>query len=264
MFYAIRKDGVRVSAESAERNEGYYCPLCQGTVVARQGSVRMWHFSHLNKSDCDTDFKTPDMSEWHRMRQSLFQVQDQEVTVCNRMTGEKHRADVLVHNKYVIEFQHSKISTEEFDRRNEFYTRCGYKVVWVFDLSEVRDHLFIWQYTNTIRFSWNWAWHTWDNCNLSSGKVLILIETSMHSRDQLMTVPCWSRVVNGTQGTNNKHAQNFSVFWVHKNELVNYSCFCDTWELDTLTSCCPQCGRLYHKYKMKEKQEYYFKCYHGK
>lgn len=37
---------------------------------------------------------------------------------------------------YVIEFQHSPISAEEFDERNKFYTSIGKKVVWIFDVQE--------------------------------------------------------------------------------------------------------------------------------
>ena len=47
----------------------------------------------------------------------------------------KHRADVLI-NGYVIEFQHSPISRDEIKERNEFYTNCGYKVIWVFDAND--------------------------------------------------------------------------------------------------------------------------------
>ena len=48
--------------------------------------------------------------------------------------GIKHRADVFIKEKnLVIEFQHSQISNEDFNARNEFYNRCGYNIIWVFD-----------------------------------------------------------------------------------------------------------------------------------
>ena len=37
---------------------------------------------------------------------------------------------------YVIEFQHSPITAEEFNVRNQFYLTYGKKVIWIFDLSE--------------------------------------------------------------------------------------------------------------------------------
>lgn len=285
MFFATTEEGQRVSALNANKASAYYCPLCHGIVVVKQGSKKVWHFAHKNKVDCDADFKTPDMSEWHLVRQSLFHERCQEVTVEDKKTGERHRADVLIYNKYVIEFQHSPISSEEFDRRNEFYNRCGYKVIWVFDLSKVIVHLTMRQLTNTIRVRWKWAWHTWDNCNLSVGNVILLIETHSHTRDELLQLPCWSRVTSGKwdydpdehlmegdlmheymmaqKGPPYTYYQSFNEFDIQRYELINRRAFCTPAELDKLTSHCPQCGRLYHKYRFKSKPGYYYKCYHG-
>jgi hypothetical protein len=46
--------------------------------------------------------------------------------------GEKHRADVMACG-HVIEFQHSPITAEEFNKRNRFYLSYGKKVIWIFD-----------------------------------------------------------------------------------------------------------------------------------
>lgn len=48
----------------------------------------------------------------------------------------KHRADVLV-DRTVIEFQHSIMPVKAFDDRNNFYFNLGYKVIWLFDLSDL-------------------------------------------------------------------------------------------------------------------------------
>ena len=71
------------------------------------------------------------MSEWHRAWQNCFPKECREVVV--QSGGIKHRADVLINKKTVIEFQHSPITAEEIAERNRFYTECGLKVVWVFD-----------------------------------------------------------------------------------------------------------------------------------
>ena len=47
-----------------------------------------------------------------------------------------HRADVLV-DRTVVEFQHSIVSASVFDDRNNFYLNLGYKVVWLFDITDV-------------------------------------------------------------------------------------------------------------------------------
>ena len=48
----------------------------------------------------------------------------------------KHRADVLI-DRTVIEFQHSMMPVKAFDDRNNFYFNLGYKVIWLFDLSDL-------------------------------------------------------------------------------------------------------------------------------
>jgi len=73
------------------------------------------------------------MSDWHIGWQERFPEECREITL--ESNGNKHRADVLI-DKTVLEFQHSHLSSDEFNDRNEFYTSLGYHVVWVFDFSE--------------------------------------------------------------------------------------------------------------------------------
>lgn len=127
MEYALTADHHRVHAFDAEKGQEYYCPVCGNQVIPRQGEVNSWHFAHV--TSCMDDWKY-DMSEWHRGWQSRFPENVREIVVEHR--GECHRADILM-GGYVIEFQHSPISAGEFERRNKFYTRAGYKVIWVFD-----------------------------------------------------------------------------------------------------------------------------------
>lgn len=88
----------------------------------------------------------------------VFPENVREIVVEHR--GECHRADILM-GGYVIEFQHSPISAGEFERRNKFYTRAGYKVIWVFDetyaygnecISSSLDdeNKFVWKWPNRV------------------------------------------------------------------------------------------------------------------
>ena len=62
-----------------------------------------------------------------------FPVANQEVPL--HLGDITHRADVIV-DRTVVEFQHSKMPNRKFMERNRFYTDLGYKIVWLFDLSE--------------------------------------------------------------------------------------------------------------------------------
>ncbi len=238
-------------------------------VILKRGLINIDHFAHEHGSDCDSDFKTPDMSEWHRCRQSLFIKRCREVTIIDKETGEKHRADVMIYNKYVIEFQHSSISAEEFERRNEFYNRCGYVVIWIFDLSSISDNISVyWYYKNYTIYKWKWAWRIWQNCDLDSGDVILLFEFKNNNRKELLTKKCWERVISATQEDYYDEDDNeafsllsFSEFKVAKYELSNRMAFKTRDELDKLTSYCNKCGRLLHKYKMRSVYKFYYKCY---
>ena len=130
MFIGLNKENIKVDIVDANKNEEYFCPICNSKLQIKDGQVNVKHFAHISLKDCD-DF-THDMSEWHREWQAQFPLKNREVVI--EHNGEKHRADVLACG-YVIEFQHSPISCEEFNRRNDFYIKAGKKVVWVFDLT---------------------------------------------------------------------------------------------------------------------------------
>ena len=131
----------RTRAEDARKGQEYRCPICDQKLELRKGSTRRHHFAHWKNSSCSDDWSS-DMSEWHLAWQEQFPIDYREVVVENE--GQKHRADVLIEeHKLVIEFQHSPLSPEEFQKRNDFYTKCGYHVVWLFDMSRDDQEHFV-------------------------------------------------------------------------------------------------------------------------
>ena len=76
------------------------------------------------------------MSEWHYYMQKRFPEEQREIVV--KYMGQTHRADIL-HRNQIIEYQHSPISIEELEERNNFYNAAGYSVAWVFDIQEQFD-----------------------------------------------------------------------------------------------------------------------------
>ena len=133
MFTALTKDNKRISIEEAVPGESYHCPVCGNPVViwAKNSNKVRIHFKH-KRNLCLDDWKH-DMSDWHFEWQSKFPIECREVVV--EKDGVVHRADILI-NDTVIEFQHSRISGEEFESRNSFYKSCGYRVVWLFDATD--------------------------------------------------------------------------------------------------------------------------------
>ena len=154
-------DEVLENKESLEKK--YVCPICKNDMIIKNGKIVTPHFAHKSRKKCDTF--SQDMSEWHKDWQNVFPKENQEYVLRLNLTTEQylwaaeengflenipdeyysmddndpieivHRADVCI-SGYVIEFQHSPISCEEFNERNWFYRSCEKKVIWIFDFTE--------------------------------------------------------------------------------------------------------------------------------
>lgn len=198
MFIGLKKGtDTRVYIDDAvsmgEKTE-FVCPVCNGELIVKNGRINASHFAHKSLEECDTF--SSDMSEWHKAWQNIFPKRNQEVVLEKKLTNiqyegaarvhkfskmtyeefmnykketapqyitVRHRADVVACG-YVIEFQHSPISSREFNERNWFYTECGYKVVWIFDFTEeyVNKHIVCadewWnEKDNGAKYRWTYA-----------------------------------------------------------------------------------------------------------
>ena len=155
MFYALDKDGFRIDAYEANKQDAYICPICGKHVILKRGEINAAHFAHM--SDMCEDNWNYDMSEWHRRMQSFFPKESQEVIVTYK--GRKHRADILI-GDVVLEFQFSPITAAEFEDRNKFFKKAGYRLAWVFNLSQIsednlysskeKDNMMIWKHPMRI------------------------------------------------------------------------------------------------------------------
>ncbi len=122
MKYAL-VNGKRLEAQPDSSGK---CPVCNYSVVAKCGKVRIWHWAHRSKRQCDTWWENE--TEWHRAWKNQFPADWQEI-VHKTESGEKHVADVKTNQGHVIEFQHSHIKLEERQSREKAYR----KLVWVVD-----------------------------------------------------------------------------------------------------------------------------------
>jgi len=120
MLYAVDEKGVR----SRPTKEGtYYCPCCESMVQAKMGKIKIHHWSHISvEINCDSK----PMSDWHIEWQSHFPKENVEVYV-----NKKRRADVLLKDGCVVEFQNSSISIDDVLKRSEL-AKNG--IIWVHNL----------------------------------------------------------------------------------------------------------------------------------
>jgi competence protein CoiA len=128
MKYAV----VEGQRQEAQPGRTGICPACKSPVVAKCGNVRVGHWAHRGKRDCDT--WSENETEWHRNWKDQFPVDWQEV-FHPAENGEWHRADVKTDQGWVLEFQHSRIHPEERKARELFYP----KLVWIVHGWQKRD-----------------------------------------------------------------------------------------------------------------------------
>ena len=175
MYFALDKDKNRVFINDVDSKSEYFCQLCGNRVILKRGSIKAHHFAHQMHTACDG--WTHEMSEWHLDWQSMFPIECREVVL--EKDGKKHIADVLVGNT-VFEFQHSPLSPEEFDDRNDFYTSLGYKLIWIFDLNEeakngrIKEHD---KKENVLR--WKYPKRTFTNFDLRRKDVHLFFEMGL-------------------------------------------------------------------------------------
>lgn len=122
MKYAIVADK---KTEAFKGGKGI-CPSCDAEMIAHCGEIKVHHWKHKGKRNCDTWWENE--TEWHRQWKNYFPTEWQEIVHFDEK-GEKHIADVKTETDWVLEFQHSYINSDERNSRNSFYP----KLVWVID-----------------------------------------------------------------------------------------------------------------------------------
>jgi hypothetical protein len=104
--------------------------MCGSPVIAKCGSMVVWHWAHASRDDCDSWSESE--TEWHAAWKSRFNSTEVTITKLIGDTAVRHRADAVSASGKVIEFQHSSISPKEVAERERFYGNMA----WVIDGSE--------------------------------------------------------------------------------------------------------------------------------
>ncbi|MBQ8720004.1 MAG: hypothetical protein IJY65_03115 [Clostridia bacterium] len=151
MFRANDINGNSVYIDDADKNDKYFCPVCDEPLILKRGTRKKPHFAHFPNTICKDNWHYEPMSDWHLSWQNWFNKENREVWI--KGENESHRADISIGN-IIIEFQHSHISNTEFDKRNKFYTSCNKGVIWIFDMKNQitlnDDGTFNWEKKNSF------------------------------------------------------------------------------------------------------------------
>jgi len=239
MLFANDFNNNRVHIDDTHSNQEYYCPYCGVPLVTRKGDIRQHHFAHKANHNCSDTWDNGgshgyDISPWHNEWQSLFPKENQEVKLC--LGDTIHRADVLI-DRTVIEFQHSIMPVKAFDDRNNFYFNLGYKVIWLFDLSDLyaNGQLTYRPIDNGLSFTWNNPKKAFNNYDVQSGCIDIFLQLG-----------------NDIVRITDVSAEGFEYFWttnlMERSDFLSYVGLCNG-------SCLPPCrddlehNQLYQQFK---------------
>ena len=132
MFTSIDIKGNKYEPTENARGKELLCPCCRTPVILKKGKINIPHFAHVNKNCGYFDYKG--MSKWHKDWQSLFPPFQREVRMQHNFTKKIHIADIVNSNGIVLEFQHSPISVQEKQSRDNFYP----KLIWIIDGSNIK------------------------------------------------------------------------------------------------------------------------------
>jgi competence protein CoiA len=119
-----------------------YCPICNEKVIAKCGTIKTWHWSHLSLKDCDT--WSEGETEWHLKWKNEFPKEQQEIVIG------KHRADVKTLKGTIIEIQNSPITPEEVSEREIYYNN----MIWLLNSETLGKNILLKNKTSFFSFRW--------------------------------------------------------------------------------------------------------------
>jgi len=123
MLYADTRHG-RIEAEPGLQGT---CPQCGTPMVAKCGDIVSWHWAHTTTENCDP--WSDGEGEWHRGWKRRLEVRcgARSETVLTRH-GETHRADSMLPNGLVVEYQTNYLNLPDIEARERFYG----KMLWIY------------------------------------------------------------------------------------------------------------------------------------
>lgn len=125
MRFAIDTNNNKI--EVTQSGQRALCPDCNNVVIGRNGSIRPKHWYHQTSQDCDSWYEP--ITPWHVEWQSHFPKECQEFSLIDEENNSRHRADIYLKNKLVIEVQYSAISINEIAERENFYGKNN--MIWI-------------------------------------------------------------------------------------------------------------------------------------
>lgn len=144
MLVAINQNGDNCISYKTEKGEIFFCPECKKEVILKKGNVKIHHFSHKKKEDCD--YFENESKEHLETKMDIYEylLKQPNVTKCEmerRLKGVRPDVSFCLDGKtYIaVEIQKSSIPCDIIKQRMKRYTKLGIHLIWIFPHIESID-----------------------------------------------------------------------------------------------------------------------------
>lgn len=132
MLIALDKQGERVLATNAHRQQPYFCPFCHNVVILKRGKTMISHYAH--KSSMPRICHHGETQLHYRAKlfiaQSLMQ-QGYLVEIEPYIADIQQIPDLIVNHTHAIELQFSAIPITQVINRTKGLQQAGLQVNWI-------------------------------------------------------------------------------------------------------------------------------------
>lgn len=154
MLQAKMKDGRKITPASYSRKrliqlkltkQEFFCPVCKEKVILRIGDKVTPHFAHTADTSCPTMIggEGPYHEQGKLLLYQWLSSQWLKVELEAYLPEINQRPDLLIHlnsRKIAIEYQCSKIRSEEMISRTEGYKQAGIQVIWIIGAKQMKRY----------------------------------------------------------------------------------------------------------------------------
>lgn len=135
MLSACNRHGEVRAAEVEVEDGPFYCPACQGSVILKQGRIKIPHFAHLTGTECV--YSNGGESEEHQLAKLEIYAALRRTPEVTDVRLERYLQEVRPDVSFVlngelvaIEIQFSHLSSDQIAWRTKAYARKHIAVLW--------------------------------------------------------------------------------------------------------------------------------------
>ncbi|WP_216828276.1 competence protein CoiA [Alkalihalobacterium elongatum] len=146
MLIAYTEDRKRISLvqgwkidqlEHLRKEKRFVCPVCKKPVRLKLGTIRRWHFAHIEEARCSVELEAESDYHLHGKEQLYHWLMDQKIHTLLEpyLSSINQRPDLFTFYEgryYAIEYQCSSIPLPVFEKRTKGYLQEDIHPLWIF------------------------------------------------------------------------------------------------------------------------------------